>query len=196
MARIRPTIVYKITFDTENFQTVALKDATVDVNKHYFLDGSTKKDEWITPEVYCPNPEKEPGDFTMLHPSFLILRKRAKKLLRGFYYNAENLPVSSENETLTAVNFTECLNLFDRNNAEFERDPETNKIAAITKYAFHIRRFSESTVFKIPQRNGVDIFCYEGIKDPDQEFKHRVEKSKLRGLVFEKVWEGPSYWAR
>jgi len=51
------------------------------------------------------------------------------------------------------------------------------------------RRRATSTIFKIPQTCRAEILVTEGMKDPEDEFKYVVEKSKFGGLLFEKLWD-------
>jgi hypothetical protein len=193
MAQSRPTIVYKVTYDSERYQTLAPVDKTIDVDKAFLFDGSKKEGTWEPPEVYCPDPEKERGDFYMLHPSFFILRPRAQRLFKWYYFDAEWLPMEYGGEKLIALNFTSCITMLDKDNAVYEKDPETGEITAIHKYAFHIKRVSDSTVFKIPELDSRDIFCYEGFKDRKDEFRHRVISRDMKGLLFNPVWTGPDF---
>jgi len=47
----------------------------------------------------------------------------------------------------------------------------------------------ESSIFKIPQTARADILCYEGLKDPVDEFKPTVEKRGLTGIKFRELWQ-------
>jgi len=111
--------------------------------------------------------------------------------MRTNIFEAECLPLDFSEEQLTAFNFTANVNGLDEDNSEFESDPSSGEIAKITKYAFFPRRIvtHESTVFKIPQMNGVETFCLEGIRDKNLEFRYAVESKNLKGLEFEKVFE-------
>lgn len=184
--------IYKITFDTEHCRTLSLCPGEESKNPDILLNGRKRLSNWIAPMVYCPDPEKTVGDFYLLPPSTIVPRSRAYKLLnKTNYYIAEELPLEFNEENVVALNFTANVNCFDKENAEYKTDPLTGKISSIKKYAFHPRRvvYTESTVFKIPEMDGIETFCYEGVRDRDLEFRYRVESKKLQGLLFEKVFE-------
>ncbi len=109
----------------------------------------------------------------------------------SYYLKVEQLPVETPEETMWLLNFTGCYNAFKKDEAEFETDPQTGDIIKINKYAFIPRRLSASTVFKIPEMNSIETYCYEGLYDPEEEFWYNVTDNKLSGLVFEKIWKFP-----
>ncbi|MEN3943397.1 hypothetical protein WJU23_19000 [Prosthecobacter sp. SYSU 5D2] len=43
-------------------------------------------------------------------------------------------------------------------------------------------------LFRIESRPHQDIYCYEGMAVPDNEFKHCYDKHGFTGLLFEEVW--------
>jgi len=187
--------IYKVTFDTARFRTLSLRPEEQSQHPDMLLNGRRLAATWVASKVYCPDPEKPAGDFYYLAPQTIVLRPRAYKLLNTTnYYYAEELPLDFPEERLVALNIMPNINCFDRSAAEFETDPSTGKITAITKYAFHPRRviYMETTLFKIPEMDGVETFCHEGVRDRELGFRYRVEKSKLQGLQFEKVFEFPS----
>jgi hypothetical protein len=50
--------------------------------------------------------------------------------------------------------------------------------------------FIEVPLFKIPETRRGEILTIEGMKDPEDEFKYRVESGGYEGLKFELLWEG------
>jgi hypothetical protein len=68
-------------------------------------------------------------------------------------------------------------------------DPHPERLG-IEEHQFHAIRFSESTVFKIPETAMAEILTVSGLKDPEDEFESVVEDEGLEGILFEKVWSG------
>ena len=90
----------------------------------------------------------------------------------------------------TLLNILECPDCLDGETSEWVYGRSSGKPIRIAHYSFHKNRFSESTIFKIPQFVRGSVFAVEGIKDPEDEFKHVVDAAGLSGLCFKKVWEG------
>jgi hypothetical protein len=181
-----PVRVYKFSFDTQNFRSLALapdQDPSL-----IAFNGSQRQETWQPLKVQCPDSAKPLDDFYGLHPSCLVARPRAKKLLGAGYFEAEYLPLIFDDEPLFIINFTACRTILDVENSQVERDPATNQICRIRNYAFHPRRFPRSSVFKIAECDSQEMFCYRGVKDAKDEFYNRVHSRKLTGLIFEEVW--------
>lgn len=47
-----------------------------------------------------------------------------------------------------------------------------------------------NALFRIQSRPPQEVFCFEGMANPDNEFKHTYEKFGFTGLIFEEVWRG------
>lgn len=45
-----------------------------------------------------------------------------------------------------------------------------------------------SPLFKIPETCNYEVLTCEGLKDPNDEFKGRIEQLGLTGLIFEQLW--------
>ena len=99
----------------------------------------------------------------------------------------ELLPLPYQGQEYTLLNVTECINCLDEEHTEWVYHLGTK--IQIAKYVFHPDRFSESTIFKIPQTRRGEILTVEGLKDPEDEFKYVVEKEGLKGIEFEMLWE-------
>jgi hypothetical protein len=98
------------------------------------------------------------------------------------------LPLPYEGEILQVINVTECINVLDQEHTLWKINQKSGVKVWIESYAFHSRRFSESSLFKIPETCNGEIFAIERCGDPECEFKARVEQAGLTGLIFEKVW--------
>jgi len=65
---------------------------------------------------------------------------------------------------------------------------KTNAKIRIERYQFIPSHFSEAPLFKIPETAPAELLTVTGLKDPQDEFKNRVESARLGGLVFEEIW--------
>ncbi len=98
---------------------------------------------------------------------------------------ASLLPLPFKDKLYHVLNVTECVNVLDDHKTEWLYE---NGIGPIKKYAFHAGRLTEAPLFKIPETCRSEILTLEGIKDPEDEFKGRVERLGLKGLIFEEIW--------
>ena len=98
------------------------------------------------------------------------------------------MPLTHEGEQFFALNVTECINVLDNESTQWVYGQSTGARIRIEQYAFHADRLTETPLFKIPETSRSEILTVEGLKDPDDEFKSRVEKMGLTGLVFEEIW--------
>jgi hypothetical protein len=101
--------------------------------------------------------------------------------------SGECLPLRCGDEELFLVNVTECINVLDERSSKRDTYPDGSP-ARILEFAFHPRRFTETPLFKIPETCKIDILSVEGLKDAEDEFKGRVEKLGLTGLLFVQLW--------
>jgi hypothetical protein len=91
-------------------------------------------------------------------------------------------PLPHNGTTYQLLNVTECINCLDTKKSKFYED------GAPQKYVFHPNRFSESSIFKIPETAKGEVLLVEGARDPEEEFRALVEKHKLQGVLFEELW--------
>ena len=84
------------------------------------------------------------------------------------------------------MNVLDCVNCLDEQNTKWVYGKTTHSRIRIKEYHFDASRFSESSLFKIPEK--VEIFTTSGLKDPEDEFKGIVEAEGLQGILFEEVW--------
>ena len=100
----------------------------------------------------------------------------------------ELLPLLYDGEKFWLFNCTECINAVNRDASEWYINPDTNKRAWVTKWAFHPERFTQS-VFSVPELSCSGILVSEECGDPKFEFKAFVESEGLTGLVFKELWD-------
>ena len=85
------------------------------------------------------------------------------------------------------LNVTGCFNVDRRGRTDWVVDEETKARIGIRRHAFHADRLPEVPLFKIPETCRAEILTVEGMKDPDDEFKPRVERLGLKGLIFKEI---------
>ena len=160
---------------------------------NYFLDGTPKLSAWKTPNVYCLYPLIRKGDFFGGYVGGLIASaETAKKVLAFFEMAGELLPLNYEGERCSLLNVTECINALDQERTTWHTDLNGQKLL-IKKYAFHANRFTESSLFKIPETRRAEVLAVERCGHPDEEFKAFVEQVGLTGLRFEELWADSSF---
>jgi len=177
--------VYRIINDVDHYQYF-LVQRKEDIPKLIF-DCTPRKAKWDPPEVFVLYPRHRVGDFYQFDSSILITSPRATKALRWHLERAgELLPLPYEGSTYTLLNVTECIDVLDVNKSEFVYSPSGHRIG-IKRYAFHADRFTETSLFKIPQTDKSEILVVEGMFDLG-EFREAVEENKLKGLIFTELW--------
>lgn len=181
--------VYRIKHDF-NFQYFLPEDQSVWQTDLLIMDCRSKGKNWTSPKVFSYEPLLKAGDFWKLGAGMLITTPKATDILLTFLEMAgELLPLFYQGQTFTILNVTECINCLDDTNTKWVYGETTGAKIRIEKYAFYPDRFSESTIFKIPETHKGEILVVEGLKDPEDEFKYTVENAGLQGIIFEQIWE-------
>lgn len=142
---------------------------------------------WNPLGVYVLHPKHKAGDFYRFTTGVFIVNERVRTLAATpLEMAAELLPVVCEGRSdnpYYLVNVIECIDVLDRKKSRWEDDDEA---LAIEHFAFHTNRFTESSLFRIPDTP--ELFALEQDGDPENEFKALVEKHSLQGLDFQEVW--------
>lgn len=122
---------------------------------------------------YIPN-------FYYLNDSILICSERALDLYKGFFEMSSEIITIKVNDLVAyIINVLDVINGLDKQKNIWME----NKIS---KYYFRESRIgNESTIFKIPDDEYSNIFCYTKSEDADDEFYHFYKNNYLPGLMFE-----------
>ena len=180
--------IYALRLDSNNYQRFLPGEEGIWKTRRLKLDCTRKAQDWIPPEIYVPNPTLKRGNFFYLCSTGFVTDSKATEELRDLLEMAgELLPLRYKNEDYTLLNVTECMDCLDHERTEWELARTTGAKIRIIRHMFKPNRLPESSIFKIPQRLAT-IYVAEGRFDPEDEFKARVEKSGLKGLLFEEVW--------
>jgi hypothetical protein len=180
--------VYTLRFDSNNYQRFLPEEEGIWKTGRLKLNCTRKLQEWVPPQIYVPNPTLKKGNFSHLCSGAFVTDSAATEELRDLLEMAgELLPLHYKNEDYALLNVTECMDCLDHDRTEWELGKTTGAKIRIIRHVFRPNRLPESSIFKIPERLAT-IYVAEGRFDPEDEFKSRVEKSQLQGLLFEEVW--------
>jgi hypothetical protein len=180
--------VFRVAADVNHYQYLLPSDS--DAPGVYDFD-CTPKEAWSPPDVYSEEPLLREGDiwgYGMIESAWAV-RPGAIEVLKWLLSDAgELLALLYSNKRFALLNVMQCVNCLDQDKTEWEIGETTGKPIRIEKYAFHGSRLPESSIFKIPETRRGEILCYEGVKDPDDEFKPFVERHEITGLKFTELW--------
>lgn len=179
--------VFRVRPDVNNYQYFMLNDPALGLTDMMKFDCKTKAATWVAPEVHILRPHLKKGSFSDLWttPTIVVNETTLEQLRDLLEMSGELLPLSYQGELFYIVNVTECFNVLDRNKTKWRY---AKGQLPVDKYEFFQTRFCESPLFKIPETCGCELLTIEGIKAPEDEFKGRVEKMGMQGLLFEEIW--------
>ena len=181
--------IYRVQTDINHFQRFFPTDSAIYETDILNMDCQPKLVDWNAPKVYIDNPKKKLGNFFDLCSGAFVVDSGARKILLEFFEIAgELLPIAYEGSTFSLFNVLACVNCLDQGKTKWVLGKTTGARIRILEYHFHPDRMIESTLFKIPETSATQILCVERSKDPEEEFKARVEEHGLKGLLFEKLW--------
>jgi hypothetical protein len=183
--------VFKILCDVDNYQSLFPVSDQEWATLAEEFEGDPIKQLWKPFRFFCLKPRLKAGDFYYFQPNAFIVSGTARiKAATPLEMSGQLLPITvegREGEEFFVYNVTNCINVLDSAACTWENSLPTGEKWGIAEYAFFPDRFSENSIFKIPQ--DVEIFVVERNRDPEhEEFKAIVESMELKGLVFEEVW--------
>ncbi len=180
--------IYRLRTDVNKFQSFFLeKEDALSLDELSF-NGSHRLETWNDPGFYVMHPKLIKGNFLGFGDASgaLTVDTKALQVLEDlFEMSGELLPFTYKGAAFQVVNVTNVIDVLDEERTQWFYEKGSSPVE---RYVFHENRLTETPLFKIPQENSLDIFAVEGIKDPEDEFKGRVEQSGLTGLTFEEVW--------
>jgi hypothetical protein len=144
---------------------------------------------WTPPPFYILEPNLKRGNFVHWVSCVMICDRTVRDTLQDMLeMSGELFEFFYKNEEFVLLNPLSVLAVLDENKSIWRRHYKTGeKTEVIEKYVFHPERFCEVPIFKIPE-DRVTLFTVEGMKHPEDEFKHRVEHFDLKGITFTAVW--------
>jgi hypothetical protein len=181
--------VFRIRLNSNDFQSLLPVDSKVWETDVLKMDCKPKLPAWKPPAVYIGNPKLKQGSFLHLCSGAFVVDSSACEALRTILEMAgELLPLPHQGALFHLMNVLECVNCLDEQNTKWVLGKTTNARIRIKEYHFEASRFSESTLFKIPETAMGEVLTVSGLKDPEDEFKSVVEREGLKGIIFEEVW--------
>lgn len=181
--------IFRVKVDPSEFQTIISVDNSDETIGKLFFDGEWVEN-WQPLAFFIFNTKRKRGNFFFLGSLGAFACDEAVVNTLGYFFSndIQLLPINLEDGTkLFIINVTACINSMDLENSTYVQ-PEDGRIRSITKYAFH-RRFTDSSIFKIPQTSKWETLCYSGVKSPNDEFYSAYTASGLTGLSFELLFE-------
>ena len=181
--------VYSVKVDSNTFQWIMPDCKEEDILRYTTYDCEAKQAANFNINWYAFNPKSKLGNFFTLGTggAFAFDQHVYDSDLLGLLEMAgEIIPIQMGEHTLYILNVLECVNALDEDHTKWDYYDDGSR-GRILEYAFH-KRFSESSLFKIPQTCKGEILTYSGLKDNDDEFKSLYEKLNFTGLLFDKVF--------
>lgn len=181
--------IYRVRADVERYQHFALEDPATLAGNLLVFDGTPKLEEWKPPAVRLAGPTLKRGCFLGIKGvEGTLVADSAGYMAAGEFLEmaGELLPLPCGGETFHVLNITECINALDQKLTEWNIEGGVKR--SIRRYAFHGRRMSASSLFKIPETAETDVLTFERLRIPEDEFKSAVETLGLKGLTFEELW--------
>jgi hypothetical protein len=183
--------VFRVSLDVNHYRRFLPTDSGVFATGVFEMACQNKLPVWRSPPVYVFNPMLKAGNFYHLCSGAFVVDPVGLETLRTILEMAgELLPLPHGGSVFHLMNVLECVNCLDQEKTQWVYGKRTNARIGIKEYHFHAHRFSESTLFKIPETARGELLTVSGLKDPDDEFKSVVEREGLEGIIFEEVWSG------
>ena len=160
-------------------------------------NGQKKAANWNPPAIEWDDDDglnleryKDP-DITDNPARSFILGPRAAELLRPVISDvAELLPIPFQGETWYFMNVFNQVNALDKANCRYRIYHDgTVSPSWIEKIAFSPEKIPHAKLFTIPESRASLYYAEHHPDDNPNTFKNVVEKNKLLGIRFGKVWE-------
>src|SRR5579884_1033891 len=171
--------------DADNFAGIGAASEAHDevVDIHY--QNAPLLSRW-TPIVFHgfeDNPPDE-GDFPSLSDfwDIPVLSQRAWDTLHPLIdYCCEALPIiHPTGKPFYIIHVMETIDCLDEARSEITRNPVTNRVSRIFRYALKTNRLRGKHIFKLPRESGAELLV-------DDVFRKAVEDNDLKGLIFKEL---------
>ncbi len=195
-------IVYGIYSDNANKKRfVYAEDVTVvlagksTIPQDIFYQGRKKAPNWTPPAIEWFDDDgrnldkyKDP-DITYCTPGSFILAPRAAELLRPVVSDvAELLPIPFQGETWYFMNVFNQIDAVDKAKSRY-KIYKSGRVGPVEKIVFSPEKIPHAKLFIIPESPARLLYAEHHPDDNPNTFKNVVEKNKLFGIRFGKVWE-------
>ncbi|WP_430408826.1 hypothetical protein [Kordia sp.] len=182
--------IYKIDIDQNETRLVLPDIEGLEILKYKIFDGKKKADFWKDSIWYIFNPTLTATNFLSFGTtSALVFDQKVydSELYDILERAGEILPITIKKENYYVLNITEIINVLDEEKTTWEL-LEDNTKGDITEYSFLKNRFTNSSLFKIPETYTTEIFVHSDTKVFEEEFYTLYKKLNFTGLIFNKVY--------
>jgi len=190
-------IVYTIHPDRANKKTFVMCRGNKLENIDAFDTGKKKTGGWNPPDIEWFDDDgrnlakyKDPDiSYISSDISSLTVNSHTRDLIAPAVTDvAELLPIPFDNETWYLLNVFNQVKALDKANSQY-KIYSTGKVGILIKPAFLADKVPHNKLFKIPENPARVYFAEYQPDDSENNFKHIIEKNKLFGVEFVKVWE-------
>jgi len=182
--------IFKLDIDDNNTQLIVPDIEGLELLKYKIFDGKKKADFWKDSIWYMFNPTVEATNFISFGVFSSLVFDQAvydSELYPILERAGEILPVRLKDKTFYVLNITEVINALDDENTEWKLYDDGTK-DTISNYQFLTRRFTNSSLFKIPETHTTEIFTYHDSIILEEDFYSIYRKLNFTGLQFIEVY--------
>jgi hypothetical protein len=182
--------IYRVVMDVDGCQSLLPKDESVYETKLLMLDGTKKSDIWPSKlEAVLDNENRAVPDVYSFGAGNFLLTARARNVLDRGLSTAEFLPVFWSQGSGWLVNIVGCYDCLNNERIKWCIDEGSGKKLFVEEYSFLPEKIDcSSFVFKIKEEC-FELFCAD-FESGSDSLLSIVASNKLKGFVFELVWEG------
>lgn len=185
--------IFKIQPDfSSNVQTVmpVIEEGDSYISEVNIFDCESKKESWREIEWYIFNPKQKKCNFIDMGNASLVFDKKVydSEMFPILEMAGEIFDINVEGEQLFVLNVMECVNALDKENSKWNYYDDGSR-GRLLEHAFHHKRITESSLYKIPETAKIEILTYTDVKDSLDEFKGMYESLNFTGLTFEKLFD-------
>lgn len=182
--------IFEVRTNGVEYQGFLPEDPDVWDGNELVFDGYPKERDWSPPDVYVRYPLLAKGDFAHISEGAFAASKKAVEELGDLLdVCAELLPLPHKSDLYYVVNVTTCVDVLDDSATVWRVSEASGKRLSIERYAFIESKLAGvGPLFKIPQTRSTRLMTAVGLREPEEEFMHRVRKAGLTGLRFTELW--------
>lgn len=172
--------IWLLRFDVNKYNSFNGYKIEEELNIRFF--GSSLLSNWSahTIEAYYKKRKiADVSDFSCGAP--LFNEKAVEALMDLLNESVELLLCYFENSRYYVANVVNVIDALDKDKTQFKMFSTGEKSVECEKYVFKPEIVDGQHIFKIPLGNSIYIFVSD-------EFKRRVEETKLKGFIFVEVW--------
>lgn len=180
--------VYRIRADPAYLSLAARSGVGQEAGTLVF-DCTLSEAERVPLSALIGEPALPPGDLCYVEHGAIAVAPYAYAIVGPFFEMAgEGLPLIVLGVEYILLNVLECVNCLDRARSQGGSEQGRDGAAHLSRYVFHDKRFSESSVFKIPETCEGEVLVLDRYGDPETDFNAAVEEFRLSGIAFEEIW--------